>query len=100
MRPRGEVRQAMVSAAEALVQERGSFTGRDVAVQAQAGWDAARRTLQNMVNAGELVVVGTAKAPGVSRPLNLYTRPQPDQRTAAESAADLVRAVRRWADFT
>lgn len=103
-RPRGEIRQAVFQAAESLTHERGAFTGRDAAMAAQAGWEAARRTLQNMVTAGELVVVGTARAPGVSRPLNLYTRPAVPQRTAAECAAncaaDLARAMHGWADFT
>lgn len=99
MRPRGEIRQALAAAADMLHQQRGAFTGRDVAMHAQAGWEATRRTLQNMVNAGELVVAGTARAPGVSRPLNLYRRPAADERATSDVAAELVQAVRRWADF-
>ena len=95
MRPRGEVRQAVASAATVLSRQHGSCTGRDVAAWANAGFEKTRRTLSDMVRAGELVVVGQARAPGVCRPLNLYAPP------VAQSApgADLFRAVQRWADF-
>lgn len=96
MRPRGEVRQAMFSAAEALVQQHGCFTGREVAQCAQVGFEKARLTLLNMVRAGELVVVGEAAAPGVCRPLNVYALP----KAQAAPGLELHQVVRRWADFS
>ena len=96
MRPRGEIRQAVAAAAGQLVAERGSFTGRDVAHAAQVAFEKARLTLKDMVRAGELVVVGETTAPGVCRPLNVYT-----QRAAQQghAGADLCQVVQRWADF-
>lgn len=95
MRPRGEVRLAVASAAGMLVQERGCFTGRDVAQCAQVAFEKARLTLKDMVRAGELVVIGEASAPGVCRPLNVYAQPRP----RSSAGADLLQAVQRWADF-
>jgi len=95
MRPRGEVRQAVAAAAGALVQQRGGFTGRDVAQCAQVAFEKARLTLKDMVLAGELVVIGQARAPGVCRPLNVYAQPAAQQT----AGADLLRVVQRWADF-
>jgi hypothetical protein len=86
----------MASAADSLVQQHGYFTGRDVAQCAQVAFEKARLTLKDMVRAGELVVVGEATAPGVCRPLNLYSRPQ----ASAAAGADLQHVVRRWADFS
>lgn len=95
MRPRGEIRQAVASAAGQLVAQRGSFTGRDVAQAAQVAFEKARLTLKDMVRAGELVVVGDTTVPGVCRPLNVYTQPKP----ASAPGADLFRVVHSWADF-
>lgn len=96
MRPRGEVRQAVADAAGTLVLQRGCFTGRDVAQCAQVAFEKARLTLKDMVRAGELVVIGEAVAPGVCRPLNVYSLPT----AQASAGADLAQAVRRWSDFT
>jgi hypothetical protein len=87
----------MASAADSLVQQHGYFTGRDVAQCAQVAFEKARLTLKDMAKAGELVVVGEARLPGVCKPLNLYARPKPASQGGA--AAELVQAVRRWADF-
>jgi hypothetical protein len=95
MRPRGEVRHAVAAAAQALVQQHGCFTGRDVAQCAQVGFETARLTLKNMVCAGELVVVGEARTQGVCRPLNVYAYPTPP----SAAGQDLLRAVQSWADF-
>jgi hypothetical protein len=86
----------MFSAAEALVQQRGSFTGREVAQCAQVAFEKARLTLLDMVRAGELVVIGEAAAPGVCRPLNVYALP----KAPAAPGPDLHQVVRRWADFS
>lgn len=95
MRPRGEVRQAVASAAGMLAQRQGSFTGREVAGLAQVGFEKARLTLKDMVRAEEIVVVGETRAPGVCRPLNVYAPATP----RATPGADLMRVVQCWADF-
>lgn len=96
MRPRGEVRQAMAAAADTLVDQRGWFTGPDLARCTQVAFEKARLTLKDMVRAGELVVIGETTAPGVCRPLNKYSRPT----AQAAAGADLQHVVQRWADFT
>lgn len=68
MKSRGEIRLALAEAALSFG-ARGA-TWRQLAEAAQVGWDAARMTVENMVRAGQLVVVGTATVPGVCRPMN------------------------------
>lgn len=96
MRPRGEIRQAVAWAAGQLVAQHGCFTGRDVAQTAQVAFEKTRRTLLDMVRAGELVVVGETTAPGVCRPLNVYSQPEASSNS---QGADLCRVVQSWADF-
>lgn len=96
MRPRGEIRLAVETAADTLVRERGCFTTRDVAQLAQVGFEKARRTVHDVIDAGGLVVVDSVRMPGVNRPVNLLTRPQ---AVTAGPAAELLRAVRSWAEF-
>jgi hypothetical protein len=96
MRPRGEIRQALASAAEYLVRERGHFTYKDAAATAQVAFEKARLTVKDMVSAGELAVVGQTRAPGVSKPLNLYAQPR---QAAGQASAELLQVVQRWADF-
>jgi hypothetical protein len=97
MRPRGEIRQALTSAALHLVAERGCFTGRDVAHAAQVAMEKARLTLKDMVRAGELVVVGETTLPGICRPMNVYAQPTD---ASPANGAELFRVVQRWADFS
>jgi hypothetical protein len=97
-RPRGEIRQAVATAADMLVQQHGRFHGRALAQSAQVAFEKARLTLKDMVRAGELEVIGQEQLPGVCRPLNLYARPC-STAAASSSAAELTSAVMRWADF-
>lgn len=93
MRPRGEIRQALCSAAAEVG---GGATWRSLAARANVGFDAARRTVDNMAAAGELIVIGHHREPGVSRPMNLYALAV---ETAANDGAALEQVVRCWADF-
>ena len=93
----GEVRARLSDAATRLAQERGCFTGHDVAHAAGVGFDKARRVLQDIVRADELVVIGHTRVPGVCRPLNVYAPPKEQQGDG--SAAALAAVVRGWADF-
>jgi hypothetical protein len=56
MRPRGELSQALVKAAE-----QGPGAVRTLAERAQVGYGAARYTASRMVDRGELVVLGAGR---------------------------------------
>ena len=83
MRPRGEIRLALGLAAAALVAEQGGGTWRDMAQQAQVGYDKARETVRDMARAGELQRVDEVRVPGARRPMVRYA-------PAAATAAALV----------
>jgi hypothetical protein len=96
MRPRLDVRLAVDAAADRLVQQRGSFTTRDVAHLAQVGFEKARLTVKDSIRAGELRVVGTVRLPGINRPVNLLSRPK---QASEGPGADLLRLLRSWVEF-
>lgn len=73
MKARGEIREALADAAQAFGAQ--GATWRQLAAAAHVGWDAARMTVENMVRAGQLVVVGTAPRDGGGRPLNRCALP-------------------------
>jgi hypothetical protein len=72
MRPRGEIRTALVSAAEQLGDQ--CFTWRDLAVTAQVGFAVAKQYAVDMRRAGELEPSGTRKVPHARRPMVTYRR--------------------------
>lgn len=95
MRPRGDVRQALARAAEMLHVERGAVTHRDLAERAQVGYECARRTVDNMAEAGELRRVGHAKTAG-GKWMTLF---EPGERWCAGSlsaSGDLFAVVVGW----
>lgn len=98
MRPRGEIRQALFSAARSLHEERGHFTWIDMAEKAQVGYDAARVTVKNMASAGELVRVGSHKPEGSRVWVTLF-EPAAEPESATEAEAQLSDVVRCWAEF-
>lgn len=96
MRPRGEVRGALASAAGELVQVIGrGVTWRELAQHTQVGWECAKRTADNMAAAGELAVVGTVRVEGSNRPMRAYAPP------AATAPVDdaLAEILVGWAQF-
>lgn len=95
MRPRGDVRVALREAAVGV--GRPGATWRGLARLAGVGLDAARVTAENMVRAGELIVIGHHKEPGVCRPMNLLTVPT---EAPQQPGAALDQAIRSWADFS
>lgn len=101
MRPRGEIRAALGQAADMLPApapgEVAGATWRDLAELACVGFDAARRTVDNMLAAGELIVVGHKREPHACRPMNLLARPGAVVAARAPSAFDEL--ARCWADF-
>lgn len=98
-RPRGEIRQALSLAAQALHEERGAFTWVQVAEKAQVGYSFARRHVDNMARAGDLVRVGHDKPAGSRVWMTLYEPADAAPAEGAAALADLDRVVRSWADF-
>lgn len=97
MRPRGEVRQAIVGLAP--LQGEGGLTWKGLAAAAQVSLEDARLAAMNALRAGDLVVVGLTREPGVCRPMNLLAR-APNARPAAANDDDPALAlVRCWANF-
>jgi hypothetical protein len=72
VRPRGEVRMALMQAVERLVAVQGAVTWRQAAEAAQVGYEAARRTMDNMARAGELKIVGSDKPAGSTQWQSLF----------------------------
>jgi len=102
MRPQGEIRQVLAKAADELAEQRGNFSWRDVAEHAQVGYTAARRTVENMAKAGELVPVGSEKRAHSRRWVTLYERRQataPTNFATATTGGDSLAGVMRgWRD--
>lgn len=96
-RPRGQIRLAL----EAAYASCGPTTWRHAAEFACVGYEAARRTSENMARAGALVRVGTvpdaARLSGVR--LGVYALAPGQAEQAGAAAAELVAAVRSWAEF-
>lgn len=93
MRPRGEIREALVKAAHDLHQERGAVTHRDLAERAQVGYEVARRTVDNMAEpGGDLVRTGRVLNDG----RHWMTLFAPADSGAFSAAVDLERAMRSW----
>jgi hypothetical protein len=96
MRPQGEIRQAIVGMAP--LKGEGAVTWKGLAALAQVSLDAARVTAMNALRAGDLVVVGEVREPGVSRPMNLLAR-APEAACAANDDDPALALVRCWANF-
>ena len=86
MRPPGDVRLALLSSAVELAENSPTFTFHDLARHANVGFSAARRTLRNMADAGELERAGERKVQGVNRPVREYALPKRAQGVADYSA--------------
>lgn len=94
MRSPGEIRMAMREAAASCAHS--GATWRTLGDMACVGALAARRTAENMLRSGELVVLGAVRVPGVNRPMALLA---PRQCEAAPPGLELAEVVRCWADF-
>ena len=97
MRPAGEIRQALESAAQALAAEHGSATWRDMAERAGVGFLAARRTVENMARAGALQPMGFEKRLHSRRWMTLYA-PAANFATAATApnGCPLAGVLQSW----
>jgi hypothetical protein len=102
MRPRSEVRLAMVGAfhdlARAQRAELGQAVGvtwRDAARHAQVGFDVARKCAENMATAGELQRNGTVRTEHACRPMVRYLPAD----TGSGALDALGSAMQGWATF-
>lgn len=96
MRPRDELRQAMLGAWQGL----GAATWLDAwqATGLPISKQAAKRTAHNMVAAEELQVLGTVAVPGVNRPMLLLALAEREtQASRAEHA--LMDVTAAWASL-
>lgn len=100
MRPRGEIRAAMVAAAPPAPPPGvlGGATWRDLAQQACVSYGLARRTADNMVAAGELIVVGHRREAHACRPMRVFARPA-DAAAPAPVTQALDELATCWAAF-
>jgi len=101
MRPAGtvgEVRQALLAAAQSLCQPHRSPTLQDLAAQAQVGRVAAMNTVKNMVRAGDLVIVRRRWVAHSAKPVAEYApATAPDDCRHGHGWVDLGRCVQGWA---
>ena len=72
MRPAGEVRAALLKAASDLHTPNQGPTLQELAARACVGYDAARRTVDNMCRSGALVIVRKRPVAYHSRPVAEY----------------------------
>lgn len=97
MRPRKDYRAAIAVAAQALQQEQGAATWRQLAQRAQVASTIAQATVRNMARAGELADVGVGKPAGSQRWQRLY---EPvSSAFDRQAAARLDNVVRIWRAF-
>jgi hypothetical protein len=75
-RPAGEVRQAVLQAAEQVAGEQGASL-RELATAARVGLAAARWTVRNLKAAGALHQVGERREAHRNRPVHLYAVASP-----------------------
>lgn len=84
MRPVGDVRQALLSAATALVTPDRGPTLREMAQKACVGDDAAMHTVKNMCRSGQLTKVRERRVPYRNRPVAEYAPAAPADFNPAE----------------
>ncbi len=92
-RPAGEVRQALLSAAQDLATPERGPTLSELATRAQVGLPAARRTVDNLTRAGQLMVARTRTVDYRNKPVAEYQPAPPPTQSVAD---DLNRAMALW----
>lgn len=97
MRPAGDIRHALLRAAKDLQQQDKPITMRAMAHHAQVGLDAARRTVDNMRRAQQLVPAGECPVAYRSRPVVVYKLPDQPQQDAPAPYVDLAAVFTAWA---
>lgn len=97
MRPVGEIRQALLTAASSLMAQGEKPTLQAMAQFAQVGRDAARRTVDNMRRAGHLVIVDEMEVDYRNKPVAVYAPKPPVGPDEGSGFVDLADVFRTWA---
>ena len=95
MRPAGscgEVRKVIMDA----LRSHGSLTLREVAERTQVGYMAARRTIDNAMRSGAIVVDGYEKHAHCSRWIALYKVASPPLDKPSDRSIELEKALSTW----
>jgi len=97
MRPAGEVRQALFTAACTFHDEGRTATLRELAHQSQVGLGDARRCVDNMKRAGALEIVGTRRVDYRNRPVSEYAPAAQVADQIQQGWVDLGQCMSAWA---
>lgn len=99
MRPAGDVSQALISAAHALVTPERAPTLRELAAHAQVGLDAATVTVKNLNRSGRMQKVRERRVAYRNRPVAEYApaTTQEIEHRAGHGWVDLGRCLQGWA---
>lgn len=99
-RPAGDVRRALAQAVQSLLAKGRTITWRSLAAAARVGADRARRTVCEMLRAGQLVRIGTLRTARTGRPMSVLAPPEladdAEMRRRAQQAGELLQAMRAW----
>lgn len=100
MRPAGEVRGALLTAAHALIQAlpdgRHGVTVRELAASANVGYIAALETIRNMKRAGDLEIAGELEVPYRNRPVAEYVPADRSRPSQGAGYVDLGQMLTVW----
>jgi hypothetical protein len=100
MRPPGEIRGALFSAAQAFVKSlpdgRHGATVRELAACANVGYNAALETIRNMKRAGDLEIAGELEVPYRNRPVAEYAPRDRSRPSAGAGYVDLGHLLAVW----
>jgi hypothetical protein len=95
MRPAGEVRAALLHAISSLCTPDRGPTLNELAREAQVGYDAARRTIDNMKRGGDVIVPRTRKVDYRNKPVAEYA-PASMRAEAGDGFVDLGQLMGVW----
>lgn len=95
MRPAGEIRQALLTAATELMTPERAPTVAEMACHAKVGMDAAHQTVKNMRRHGALRIVRTRRVDYRNRPVAEYAPPHLPEDGAG--FVDLAMVCSAWA---
>lgn len=100
MRPAGEVRQALLSAAAELSTPDRAPTLAELAERVgqtmPIGGEVVRKTVHNMTYHGKLRIVRTRRVPYRNRPVAEYAPADPQDGSDGSGFVDLALAMRGW----
>lgn len=95
-RPRGEIREAIVQAAQQLQAEQGGANWREMAQRACVGYDKARQTVRDMVKVGELQPCGQERVAHARRPMVRYALGRRWETPGTTGGQGLYAVMRTW----